>query len=116
MAQGTLRYERQTKEAPPVSLALLQRGHQRYDIYCSVCHGLTGAGNGIVVARGFPKPRPFTDPAVMRESAQQLVDIIGSGTGTMYGFYDRVEPKDRWAIAAYIRALQLAGTGRKPQT
>ncbi len=116
VAQGTLRYERQTKEAPPVSLALLQRGHQRYDIYCSVCHGLTGAGNGIVVARGFPKPRPFTDPAVMRESAQQLVDIIGSGTGTMYGFYDRVEPKDRWAIAAYIRALQLAGTGRKPQT
>jgi mono/diheme cytochrome c family protein len=116
VAQSSLQYEREIKESPPVSFALLQRGHQRYDIYCAVCHGFTGAGDGIVVARGFPKPRPFSNPAVMREAGKQLVDVIGNGTGVMYGFYDRVEPKDRWAIAAYIRALQLAGAGRKPQT
>lgn len=114
VAQGTLQYERATKEPPSVSLALLQRGRERYGIYCAVCHGFTGAGDGIVVAHGFPKPRAFTDPAVMRETAKRMVGIIGNGTGTMYGFYDRVEPKDRWAIVAYIRALQLADTNGKP--
>jgi mono/diheme cytochrome c family protein len=116
VAQGTLEYEREAKEPPSVSIALLQRGRQRYDIYCSVCHGFTGGGDGVVVAHGFPKPRPFTDPDVMRDSGKQLVEIIGNGAGAMYGFYDRVGPKDRWAIAAYIRALQLAATGRKPQS
>jgi len=95
-----------------VSLTLLRRGRERYDIYCAACHGLTGAGDGIVVARGFPKPRPFTDAKTMQASAHQLVGAIGQGYGAMYSFSDRVEPKDRWAIAAYIRALQLAAKSK----
>jgi mono/diheme cytochrome c family protein len=113
VAQSALDREQQTANPPPVSIALLQRGRQRYDIYCAVCHGLTGAGDGIVVARGFPKPKAFSDSEIMQASGKQLVDVIGQGYGTMYGFADRVEPKDRWAVAAYIRALQLAATTRK---
>lgn len=107
--QGALARDHALAEPPPVNLALLQRGRQRYDIYCSVCHGLTGAGDGIVVARGFPRPASFNDPRLMSASARHLVDVIGQGSGTMYSFSDRVEPADRWAIVAYIRALQQAG-------
>jgi mono/diheme cytochrome c family protein len=113
VAQGTSKRERQTDEPPPVSPALLARGRERYDIYCSVCHGLAGMGDGIVVARGFPKPKPFTDPELMAASAKELVAAIAEGYGTMYSFSDRVEPKDRWAIVAYLRALQLAARPRK---
>lgn len=109
--QGSLERERQTSEPPQMRLGLLLRGRQRYDIYCAACHGLTGAGDGIVVARGFPKPKPFNDPTMMQASAKHLVDVIGQGYGVMYSFSDRVDPKDRWAIAAYIRVLQLADKG-----
>lgn len=109
VAQGAMKRDWETANPPPVSLALLHRGQERYDIYCSVCHGLTGAGDGIVVARGFPKPKPFSDPHIMRAPAKELIAAIGQGYGVMYSFSDRVEPKDRWAIAAYIRALQFAG-------
>ncbi|HEY2034201.1 MAG TPA: cytochrome c [Rhizomicrobium sp.] len=112
--QGLLERDREISEPPQVTLALLQRGRQRYDIYCSACHGLTGAGDGIVVARGFPKPKPFDDPKVVNDTGKQLVNAIGNGSGVMYSFSDRVDPKDRWAIAAYIRALQLADKGGKP--
>jgi mono/diheme cytochrome c family protein len=108
VAQGALERERQVAEPPPVSLALLQRGRERYDIYCAACHGLTGAGDGIVVARGFPKPAAFTDPPLMQAPARAMVEAIGRGYGVMYSFSDRVDPADRWAIVAYIRALQLA--------
>jgi len=112
--QGALERDREIRQPPPVTLALLQRGQQRYNIYCAACHGLTGAGDGIVVARGFPKPKPFSNPAILRAPAKQLVAAIGQGYGVMYSFSDRVDPKDRWAIAAYIRALQLADKGGKP--
>jgi mono/diheme cytochrome c family protein len=114
VAQGALERERQVAVPPPVSLALLRRGRDRYDIYCAACHGLTGAGDGIVVARGFPKPAAFTDARVMRASARHMVDVIGQGYGVMYSFSDRVDPRDRWAIVAYIRALQLAARHGKP--
>ncbi|HEX3946027.1 MAG TPA: cytochrome c [Rhizomicrobium sp.] len=112
VAQGATARERETAKPPPVSVALLHRGQERYDIYCSVCHGLTGAADGIVVARGFPKPKPFSDPQLMQAPAKELIAAIGQGYGVMYSFSDRVEPKDRWAIVAYIRALQLAGNRR----
>jgi mono/diheme cytochrome c family protein len=110
---GTVSREALAREAavahpPPVSVALLQRGRQRYDIYCAPCHGLTGNGDGIVVARGFPHPVGFDDSSQWQQSAHHLVDVIGAGHGAMYGFSDRIEPADRWAIVAYIRALELA--------
>lgn len=98
---------------PAVNAALLAQGRQRYDIYCAACHGLAGDGDGFVVARGFPAPRPFSDPQIAKISARQLLDVIGQGTGTMFGFYDRVDPADRWAIVAYVRALQLAARGAR---
>jgi mono/diheme cytochrome c family protein len=97
---------------PTVTLALLEQGRQRYDIYCTACHGLTGAGDGMVVARGFPAPSSFNTSRVMAASARQMVDVISHGHGRMYAFSDRVDPADRWAIVAYIRALQLAGAPR----
>lgn len=111
VAQDALARDRETIDSPPVSFALLQRGRARYDIYCSMCHGLTGAGDGIVVTRGFPKPKPFSDLQLMQATAKDLVGTISHGYGVMYDFSDRVDPKDRWAIAAYIRALQLAAKG-----
>ncbi len=110
VAQGDLERERQVAEAPDVSPALLQRGRERYEIYCAACHGLTGAGDGIIVAHGFPRPLPFSDPRLLKAPARQMVDAIGQGAGLMYAFADRVEPQDRWAIVGYIRALQLADT------
>lgn len=112
VAQSDRERLQEISEPPPVSLALLQEGRQRYDIYCAACHGLTGAGNGIIVARGFPRPLPFDDPSLMQASARDLVEVIGQGYRRMYAFADRVEPHDRWAIAAYIRALQLAHSGK----
>lgn len=96
---------------PPINAALLRRGQQRYNIYCAPCHGLVGDGNGIIVAHGFPRPVSFADPGQKQQSAQHLMNVIGRGQGKMYGFYDRVEPTDRWAIVAYIRALELAFPG-----
>ncbi|MBE1161536.1 c-type cytochrome [Dyella acidiphila] len=89
-------------------LALLQRGRQRYDIYCAACHGLSGAGDGMVVQRGFPAPLPFTDPSIMQASDAGLAQAIQRGYGVMYPFADRVNQGDGQAIVAYIRALQLS--------
>jgi mono/diheme cytochrome c family protein len=114
VAQGDLERLKEIAEPPDVSPALLQRGQQRFDIACSVCHGLTGAGDGIVVKRGFPRPAAFDDPRLLKASARELVDAIGQGFGLMYSFADRVEPRDRWAIVAYIRALQLADRKAAP--
>lgn len=115
VAQGDVERDRAIANPPPVSFALLQRGQERYNIYCAACHGLTGAGDGIVVERGFPRPRSLSDPAITAAPGKHIVDVIGNGFGKMYAFSDRVDPKDRWAIAAYVRALQLAGTSEAPR-
>jgi mono/diheme cytochrome c family protein len=89
-------------------LSLLQRGQQRYDIYCAPCHGLTGAGNGMVVQRGFPAPLPFTSAQLMSAPDDALAQAIRRGYGVMYPFADRVDEHDNAAIVAYIRALELS--------
>lgn len=92
----------------PITLSLLQRGRNRYDIYCAACHGLTGEGNGMVVQRGFPQPLSYLDPKLMHAADADLERSIRGGYGKMYPFGDRVDAHDRWAIVAYIRALQLS--------
>ncbi len=95
--------------APPtITAALIERGHERYDIFCTPCHGITGNADGIVVLRGFPKPPRLTIERLMNAKAQYFSDVIANGKGVMYSYADRVPPADRWAIAAYIRALQLS--------
>lgn len=93
---------------PPMTPALLSRGRERYGIYCSVCHGLNGEGDGPVVQRGFPAPPSYDEARLRAAPASHFVDVITHGYGIMYSYADRVEPRDRWAIAAYVRALQLS--------
>ena len=91
---------------PPLTPALLDRGQQRYDIYCSMCHGARGEGDGIVVRRGFPPPPSYHLPRLVAAPPGYIVNVITHGHGVMYAYADRVEPADRWAIAAYVKALQ----------
>jgi mono/diheme cytochrome c family protein len=93
---------------PDVSPALVARGRERFDIYCAPCHGLAGDADGIIVAHGFPKPPSLHDERLLATPAQHIYDTITRGNGVMYSYADRVEPQDRWAIVAYIRALQLS--------
>ena len=92
----------------PVTRELLTRGRERYEIYCSVCHGPTGDGNGMIVQRGFPQPPSYHDQRLRDAPIGHFVDVITHGYGVMYSYASRVAPEDRWAIAAYIRALQLS--------
>jgi mono/diheme cytochrome c family protein len=95
---------------PPVTMALLERGQQRFDIYCSPCHSRVGDGNGMIVQRGFPRPPSYYSDALRNAPNQLFYDVITHGYGAMYSYADRVEPKDRWAIVAYIRALQASAS------
>ena len=96
--------------APPVTMALLERGRERFDINCAPCHGRTGDGNGMIVQRGFPHPPSYFIDRLRNVPPQHFYDVITHGYGVMYSYADRVEPADRWAIAAYIRALQASAS------
>jgi mono/diheme cytochrome c family protein len=91
-----------------ITRAVLERGQQRYDIYCMPCHGETGDGNGIVVARGFPSPPSYHIERLRNAPVGHFFNVMTHGYGAMYSYASRVTPEDRWAIAAYIRALQLS--------
>jgi mono/diheme cytochrome c family protein len=97
---------------PPVTMALLERGHQRFDIYCSPCHSKVGDGHGIIVDRGFPAPPSFYIARLRDAPNQHFYDVITHGYGAMYSYADRVGPEDRWAITAYIRALQASASAQ----
>jgi mono/diheme cytochrome c family protein len=92
----------------PVTHATLERGRERYDIFCAVCHGATGNSDGMIVRRGFPAPPSLHLDRVRTAPVGHYYDVITHGFGVMYPYAARVEPPDRWAIAAYIRALQLS--------
>ncbi len=96
------------RDRPPMTAALLARGRQRYDISCTPCHDQAGYGEGTVPARGFPHPPSLHEPRLRAASSRDFVGVITRGHGVMYSYADRVSPADRWAIAAYIRALQLS--------
>jgi mono/diheme cytochrome c family protein len=95
---------------PPVTMALLERGRERFDINCAPCHGRAGDGNGMIVQRGFPRPPSYDIDRLRNVPSQHFYDVITHGYGVMYAYADRVEPADRWAIAAYIRALQASAS------
>jgi mono/diheme cytochrome c family protein len=87
---------------------VLARGQERYNIFCSPCHDRIGAGTGMIVQRGFRQPPSFHIDRLRQAQAGYFFDVMTNGFGTMYGYADRIQPKDRWAIVAYIRALQLS--------
>jgi len=89
--------------------ALLERGQQRFNIYCIECHGQLGYGDGMVVQRGFPNPPSYhADKLMHHEPIGHFFDVITNGYGAMFSFAERVQPADRWAVVAYIKALQLS--------
>src|SRR5690606_8402288 len=92
----------------PIAAALLERGRARYETHCAVCHGSDGYGSGIVVRRGFPAPPSFHGERLRAAPLGHIVNVIENGYGIMYPYRERVKPEDRWAIAAYIRVLQLS--------
>jgi mono/diheme cytochrome c family protein len=95
-------------EQPKLTRALLERGQERFRIYCTPCHSELGDGHGMIVQRGFPPPPDYTIQRLMDAPVQHFYDVMTNGYGVMYSFANRVQPNDRWAIAAYIRTLQHA--------
>lgn len=93
-------------DRPQMSAALLRRGQARYRIYCTPCHGESGRGDGLAVQRGLPAPPDYRQARLRAAPAQHFYDVISDGYGVMYGYGDRIAPEDRWAIVAYVRALQ----------
>ncbi|MFH1568051.1 MAG: cytochrome c [Gemmatimonadota bacterium] len=91
-----------------VDHALLERGRERYEIYCSPCHDRTGRGNGMVVQRGFKQPPSYHDERLREVPIGYLYDVITNGFGAMYGYASRLAVPDRWAVAGYVRALQFS--------
>jgi mono/diheme cytochrome c family protein len=92
----------------PFDRGVLERGQGRYQIFCAPCHGADGAGRGMIVERGFTPPPALFEPKVSDQPLGYYFDVITQGHGAMYGYAARIPPRDRWAIAAYLRALQLS--------
>jgi mono/diheme cytochrome c family protein len=89
-----------------ITPALLDRGRTQFNIFCSPCHSQSGDGKGMIVQRGFPEPPPLWLPRLEQAKASYLYDVITNGHGVMYSYADRVKSADRWAVIAYVRALQ----------
>ena len=96
----------------PINSTVLQRGQQRYNAYCSPCHGYTGYADGMIVLRGFSPPPSFHQDRLRTAPVGHFYDVITNGYGVMYSYASRINPADRWAIVAYIRALQLSQNTR----
>ena len=92
----------------PVTREVLDRGRERYDAFCSPCHGNAGLGNGMIVQRGLKAPPSFHDDRLRGSPAGYFVDVMNNGFGVMQDYRSQVALRDRWAITAYIRALQLS--------
>ncbi len=92
----------------PVTRQVLARGRERYNIFCAPCHDRVGSGEGIVVRRGFPPPPSYHTDRLRAAPVGHFFDVMTRGLGDMADYAAQVSPRDRWAIAAYIRALQLS--------
>lgn len=92
----------------PVTQEILARGQERFNIYCSPCHGPLGNGEGMIVQRGLKHPPSFHIDRLRDAPPGYFFTVISNGFGVMYDYADRIPVKDRWAIIAYIRALQLS--------
>ncbi len=92
----------------PVTQELLERGEGRYKIFCTPCHGLQGDGNGMIAMRGMKHPPSYHEERLRQVPNGYIYDVIGNGFGAMYGYSAQIPPRDRWAIVAYVRALQLS--------
>lgn len=92
----------------PLTPELLKRGQDRFKIFCTPCHGLQGDGNGMIAMRGMKHPPSYHDARLRQVPNGYIYDVITNGFGAMLGYSAQIPPKDRWAIIAYVRALQLS--------
>jgi mono/diheme cytochrome c family protein len=92
----------------PIDAQVMARGRERFEIYCSPCHGRTGQGDGMIVRRGFRRPPTFHQDRLRNAPVGQIFDVITNGFGAMPDYAAQIKPADRWAIIAYLRALQLS--------
>lgn len=92
----------------PITRADLERGRERYNVYCTPCHDYTGSGRGMIVQRGFPQPPSYHIQRLRDMPVGHFYEVMTNGFGAMYSYAARIEPADRWRIAAYIRVLQLS--------
>lgn len=106
--RGKVNGELATELPMAVTEKLLRRGQERFQIFCSPCHGQLGNGRGMIVERGMKQPASFHDARLQKAPAGYFFDVMTNGFGVMYDYRERIEPADRWAIVAYIRALQLS--------
>jgi len=107
--QGAAAYPDDVEVFPiAVTKETVQRGRERYEIFCSACHGLTGNGDGMIVRRGFRRAASFNDDRLRLAPVGHFFDAISNGWGAMPSYAPQIPPQDRWAIVAYIRALQLS--------
>jgi mono/diheme cytochrome c family protein len=95
-----------------ITSADMQRGQERFTIFCTPCHGQLGDGKGMVVQRGLRQAASYHQDRLRNESVGYLYDVIANGFGAMQGYAEQVPPRDRWLIAAYVRALQLSQNAR----
>ena len=107
----TVAFQSKPEPVPKLTLALIERGQDRFRHFCVPCHSELGDGNGMVPQRGFSPPPSYHEPRLVNAPTQHFYDVITNGYGAMYSFAARVPPADRWAIAAYIRALQRSDQG-----
>lgn len=92
----------------PVTAGLVARGQDRFNVYCAPCHSQTGMGDGMVVRRGYKQPTSFHDPRLRAQPVGYFYDVITRGFGQMPDYAAQIAPADRWAIVAYVRALQVS--------
>jgi hypothetical protein len=113
VVQGANGYREEKNEIPfPVTLEVLQRGQERFNIYCSTCHSRVGNGLGMVVERGYKPAANFHDQVRLSQPLSHYFYVMSHGYGAMPDYSAQIAPVDRWAIAAYIRALQLSQAAR----
>ncbi len=92
----------------PLNADLLARGRSRFDVFCSPCHGRLGDGKGMIVQRGFKQPTSFHDPRLRAAAPGYFFDVMSNGFGDMSSYRSQISSADRWAITAYLRALQFS--------
>jgi mono/diheme cytochrome c family protein len=108
-AQGAAAYPDDIETFPiAINKDIVLRGKERYEIFCTACHGLTGSGDGMIVRRGFRRAASFNDDRLRQAPVGHFFDAITNGWGAMPSYAAQISPQDRWAIIAYIRALQLS--------
>ncbi len=112
--QGTLNGKTVTAIPMRITAADLERGRQRFDIYCAVCHSYGGDGDGMIEQRGFPHPPSYHTARLRQAPVGHFYQVITNGYGAMFSYADRITPADRWRIVAYIRTLQFSQDAMDP--